>query len=92
MLIIIVCTYITCFLFCAIEIKNECLLRFYDRPIRQRKWKPPSNSRPIILDRTRYFKEPVNLKYPVVNSNLFAQIGYDHVNDEFEYVSENSVF
>uniref|UniRef100_A0A2S2Q518 Transcriptional adapter 2B n=1 Tax=Sipha flava TaxID=143950 RepID=A0A2S2Q518_9HEMI len=67
------------------EIKHECLLRFYDRPIRQRKWKPPSNSRPIIFDRTHYFKEPVNLKYPVMNSNLFIQIGYDYVNDEFEY-------
>lgn len=83
--------YVTCFL-CTIGIKNECLLRFYDGPIRRRKWKPPSNSRPIIVDRTRHFKQPVDLKYPVMHSNLFAQIGYNYVNDEFEYVCKLTHF
>lgn len=86
MLIIILCTCVTYLSFCIIEIKNECLLRFFDGPIRRRKWKPPSNSRPIIFDRTQYFKQPTNLHYPVVRSDLFTAIGYNHINDEFEYV------
>lgn len=73
-------------MFYIIEIKKEFLLRFYDDPIRRGSWRPPSNSGPIILDYTRFFKQRVDLKYPVVDYNLFALISYNHVVDEFDYV------
>ncbi|KAL4136129.1 hypothetical protein QTP88_007694 [Uroleucon formosanum] len=66
------------------EIKKEYLLRYCDDPIRRGTWKPPSN-KPIILDRTWFFKQPVELKYPVVDHNLFADISYNYITDEFEY-------
>jgi len=67
------------------EIKKEYLLRFFDDPVRRGTWKPLSN-KPIILDRTCAFKQPVEMKYPIVDYNLFAYTGYNNIADEFEYV------
>jgi len=53
--------------------------------MRRGTWKPPSN-KPIILDRTSFFKQPVEMKYPVVDHNLFSDTSYDNIADEFEYV------
>lgn len=66
------------------EIKKEYLLRFFDDPVRRGTWKPLSN-KPVILDRTWSFKQPVEMKYPIVDYNLFAYTGYNNIADEFEY-------
>lgn len=54
--------------------------------MRRRSWNSIKNVEPIILDRTRFFKQPEDMKYPVVNSNLFATLGYNYATDDFEYV------
>ncbi|XP_060844215.1 uncharacterized protein LOC132924125 isoform X1 [Rhopalosiphum padi] len=66
------------------EIKKEYLLRYFEDPIRRGTWKPPSN-KPLILDRTWSFKQPIEMKYPVVDYNLFAYTSYNNIADEFEY-------
>jgi len=67
------------------EIKKEYLLRYFDDPIRRGTWKPLSN-KPIILDCTWSFKQHVELKYPIVDYDLFAHTTYNNIADEFEYV------
>lgn len=71
---------------CTTEVAEEYIFRFYECPMRRRTWNSIKHVEPIILDRTRSFKQPQDMKYPVVNSDLFAELGYNHATDDFEYV------
>lgn len=70
----------------SIEIADEYIFRFYESPMRRSTWNLVKHVKPIILDRTRFFKQPDDMKYPVVDSKLFAELGYNFATDEFEYV------
>lgn len=76
---------------CITEVEEEYIFRFYECPMRRKSWSSIKHVEPIILDRTRFFKQPEDMKYPVVNSNLFAELGYNYATDDFEYVCKYQV-
>ncbi|XP_050528654.1 uncharacterized protein LOC126898540 [Daktulosphaira vitifoliae] len=68
------------------EIKSEYVSKFIENPIRRGTWKLRSNARPVIADRTRFFKPHIQRMYPSIDLELFANSTYNHITDEYQHV------